>query len=124
MNQFKFWEVLNIVAFIILNIFLLIFYKKSRNEEFEEYNLIDNRKNNLLIKIWPIVHGIILFIIFIYWCTSRLKIDYFYSMIKYINEYFEESKKLNMIEKAKLLQNPRSDFSYINKFSQNHRKKK
>ena len=116
LNQFKFWEVLNIVAFIILNIFLLIFYKKSRNEEFEEYNLIDNRKNNLLIKIWPIVHGIILFIIFIYWCTSRLKIDYFYSMIKYTNEYFEESKKLNMIEKAKLLQNPRSDFSYINKF--------
>ena len=115
-NQFKLWEVLNIIAFIILNGFLISFYKKSRNEDEENYNKIDNRQNFLLTTIWPIVHCFILIIIFIYWCISRFKIDYFYSMIKYSNEYFEESQKLKMDEKAKLLKKPQSNFSYINNF--------
>ena len=116
LNQYKFWEILNILAFIALNIILIFDYKKSRNEDEEKFNEINNRQTFVLTTIWPIIHIIILIIIIIYWCIGRLKVDYFYSMIKYSNEYFEENQKIKMNDKVKLLKNPKNSFLYINHF--------
>ena len=53
--------------------------------------------------------------IFIYWSLTRFKIDYFYAITKYGNDYFEENEKLSMEQKSKLLKRSYEDFS-INSF--------
>ena len=114
-STYKFWEYLNFIAFIVINCFLIYDYKKPRNEIELKFNEIDNRQSFLMTTIWPGVHIFILLIIFIYWCFSRSKIDYFYAMTKYIHTYFEEKEKLTMEQKAKLLKKSYEDFS-INSF--------
>ena len=114
-NTYKFWEVINFLLFITINIILIIKYKKSRNEDEFVFNKIDNRQNFLVTKLWPIFHILILIIFLIYWSISRAKLEYFFAMTKYINEYFTEDKKLSMGEKAKLLKKEKADF-LINDF--------
>ena len=46
-----------------------------------------------------------------YWLFTRSKIDYFYSMTRYSNEYFSENEKLKMEEKINLLKKDSNDFS-------------
>ena len=114
-RTYKFWEVLNLVAFGIINIILIIDYKKPRDEIESKFNEIDNDKNFYLTKVWAIVHIIILLLIILYWIFSRATVDYFFSLTKYSNNYFEENEKLGMGKKAKLLKRDSSDFS-INSF--------
>ena len=85
-GNYKFLETINLLAFIVLNIIMIIYYKKPRSGNYEQFNEIDNNQDFSLTKKWPIIHGIILFLIIIYWIFSRCKIDYFYSMIKYSNK--------------------------------------
>ena len=114
-RTYKFWEVIILIAFVIINIILIIDYKKPRNEIESKFNEIDNDKKCYLTKVWAIVHIIILFFIILYWCFSRAKVDYFFSLTKYSNNYFEENEKLDMGKKTNLLKRDSSDFS-INSF--------
>ena len=114
-RTYKFWEVINLIAFAIINIILIIDYKKPRNEIESKFNEIENDKKFYITKIWAIVHIIILFFIIIYWFISRAKVDYFFSLTKYSNNYFEENEKLDMGQKTKLLKKDSDDFS-INSF--------
>ena len=114
-DEYKFFEILNLISFIGINILLIIFYYKPRPLDDEEYNEIDNRQNFMSVQIWALVHIIILIIIFIYWIITRLKNDYFYSMTKHINEFFKESEKLKMGRKVKLLKRDLSEFT-LNSF--------
>ena len=114
-NTYKFWEVINLLLFLSINIVLIIKYKKSRNEEEIIFNEINNRQSFLVTDIWPIIHIVLLIVFIIYWCFSRFKLEYFFAMTKYINEYFSEEEKLEMGEKAKLLNKEKSEF-FINDF--------
>ena len=114
-STYKFWEVINLLLFSAINIYLIMKYKKSRNENNQIFNQIDNRKTFALTNLWPIFHMLILLAFIIYWCFSRAKLEYFFSMTKYINQYFSEKQKLKMSHKAKLLNKEKSEFS-INSF--------
>ena len=115
LNTYKFWEVVNLIGFIVLNCCLIDFYRKPRNQEDLIYNEIDNDQNFLLTTIWPIVHIFVLLAFLIYWLLSRAKLEYFFSLTKYINEYFSESETLKMPYKVRLLNKEQEDF-YINNF--------
>jgi len=114
-DNYKFWESLNLLAFIIINIILIIYYKKPLSGDYAQFNEIENEQDFPLTKIWPIIHIIILFIIIMYWLFTRSKIDYFYSMTRFSNEYFSENEKLKIEEKINLLKKDSNDFS-INSF--------
>ena len=114
-NTYKFWEIINFLLFFSINIYLIMKYKKSRDEDELIFNKIANRQSFLVTKLWPIFHILLLLVFIIYWCFSRAKLEYFFAMTKYINEYFTEDQKLSMSEKAKLLKKDKSDF-YINDF--------
>ena len=103
-------EIINIIFFIVENVLLVIYYRKSRSEIEEIYNEIDNRKDFDSVDILRIIHIIYLAIIIIQWLIFRAKIDFFYSIIKFTNENFKEREKLKMSEKAKLLK--KDDFSF------------
>ena len=75
---YKFWEVINLIAFAVLNALLMAFYYKSRDETDLIYNQIDNRKSFLLTDIWPLVHIFILLLFLVYWLFSRAKLEYFF----------------------------------------------
>ena len=112
---YKFWEVINLIAFAVLNALLMAFYYKSRDETDLIYNQIDNRKSFLLTDIWPLIHIFILLLFLVYWLFSRAKLEYFFSMTKYMNGYFKENEKLSMDVKAKLL-NKEEKYFCINSF--------
>ena len=114
-SNYRFWEVANFLLFCSVNIFLLIKYSKSRNENEFEYNEIDNNKNFYITDYWPYFHIFILLAFLIYWLLARAKLEYFFAMTKYINEYFPVNEKLLMSEKIKLLNKDKDDF-YINNF--------
>ena len=114
-RTYKFWEIINYIAFIIINIILIIDYYKSRDATEIIFNEIDNRKKLFITRVWAIAHISILFLIILYWFFSRLKIDYFFSITLYCNDYFKENEKLRMEKKANLLKKDYSDF-YINSF--------
>ena len=114
-NTYEFWKFFNWFLFVAVNIFLVIKYAKSRNKTGFEYNQIDNDQNFLVTKIWPFLHIALFLAFLIYWLISRGKVEYFFAMTKFINEYFEDDAKLTMDEKSKLLNKEKSDF-YINKF--------
>ena len=103
-------EIINLILFIVENVLLVIYYRKSSSEIEEIYNKIDNRKDFDSINILKIIHIIYLAIIIIQWLIFRAKIDFFYSIIKFTNENFKEKEKLKMSEKAKLLK--KDDFSF------------
>ena len=114
-NTYKFWEIINLILFICINIYLIIKYKKSRREDELIFNEIDNRQSFLVTKLWPVFHIVFLLFFLLYWIFNRAKLEYFFAMTKYINKYFTEDQKLSMGEKAKLLKKDKSDF-YINNF--------
>ena len=115
MNLYKIFELVNLSVFIILNIMLIVFYSKSLNQSEEEYNQIDNDQNFKSSTIISIIEIIILVFVHFYWLVSRSKIDYFYSLTKYSNEYFEENEKLKMSKKVELLKRDCDDF-FIDSF--------
>ena len=114
-NTYQFWEVLNLLLFLAINIYLIYQYSKSRDEEESLFNQIDNDQSFLVTKLWPLFHIALLIAFIIYWCFSRCKLEYFFSMTKYINEYFSEKQKLPMSIKVKLLNKEKSEF-YLNNF--------
>ena len=97
------------------NIFLIIFYSKSNEVEIEKYNQIDNRKNFFIFSIVIGSHCFILFLIVIGWFILRCKVDYFYSLTKYINENSEELGKLNFAKKVELLLGNSGIFEFLPK---------
>ena len=108
-------ESLNYIIIFLENIFLIIFYSKSNEVEIEKYNQIDNRKKFFIFSKIIVVHIIILCLIVIGWFILRCKVDYFYSLTKYINENFEELGKLSFAKKVELLLGNSDIFEFLPK---------
>ena len=59
-NTYKFWEIINFLLFFSINIYLIMKYKKSRDEDELIFNKIANRQSFLVTKLWPIFHILLL----------------------------------------------------------------
>ena len=114
-------EIVNMLVFIVYNILLTIFYKKSRSESEEQYNQIDNRNNFYSILVMKIIHIICLVVIIIHWWFYRRKIDLLYSKMKLANEYHKENEKLSMSEKANIIK--RKNYDIYDFFPENKENK-
>ena len=84
----------------------------------EKYNQIDNTKKFVIFSIIIVIHFLFLCFIVVAWIILGFKVDYFYSLIKYINEYSEELGKLNYAKKVDLLARNSGIFDFIPKESQ------
>ena len=113
-------ELINIILFIIDNIILLIHYYKSWEEDYSEYNKIENDKTSKILLILSGVHILYLIAVIINWFVNRLKIEYFYSLAKYSNMKDKSKFRFDINNKSFLFRdldrNFSSNFSRIYQF--------
>jgi len=110
-------EGINYIFVLLENISLIAFYSKSTEDSIEIYNQIDNRQTFPVFSAFIGLHCSILFLIFLGWIIFRAKLDYFYSITKYINKNSEKLVRLSLEQKVKLLDNNANIKEFIPKES-------